>query len=100
MKLSKKGLERLSEPILKFVDGYYDYAIVETLEDHEFKPEDFQGAVVLTVEEAEILTRCAANEFCRLILEHAPVDLARQVEVLMYDLVKRIEQAEKGNETK
>lgn len=69
--------------------------------DFEFQPEDFDGCfqngkdhIALTVEEAEILTRCAANEFCRLILEHAPVELARQVEVLMYDLVKRIEQAE------
>lgn len=50
--------------------------------------------IALTVEEAGILTRCAANEFCRLIMEHAPVDLARQVEVLMYDLVKRIKEAE------
>lgn len=50
--------------------------------------------IALTIDEAEILTRCAANEFCRLVLEHAPVELARQVEVLMYDLVKRIEQAE------
>ena len=50
--------------------------------------------VRLTVEEAGILVRCAANEFCRLIMEHAPIDSAREVEVLMYDLVKRIGQAE------
>lgn len=53
MKLSEKGLERVSEPILKFVDGYYDYAIAETLEDHEFEPDDFEGMVCLTVEEAK-----------------------------------------------
>lgn len=51
--------------------------------------------IILTVEEAEILTRCAANEFCRLVMERGPVDLTRQVEVLMYSLVKRIKQAEK-----
>ena len=50
--------------------------------------------VWLTTEEAGILTRCAANEFYRLIMERGPVDLTRQVEALMYDLVKRIKQAE------
>lgn len=50
--------------------------------------------IILTVEEAEILTRCAANEFYRLIMEQGPVDLIRQVEVLMYDLAKRIAQVE------
>ena len=50
--------------------------------------------VWLTVEEAEILTRCAANEFYRLIMEQGPVDLTRQVEVLMYDLANRIAQVE------
>lgn len=49
--------------------------------------------IILSVEEAEILTRCAANEFYRLIMEHGPVDLTRQVEVLMYDLAKQIAQA-------
>lgn len=49
--------------------------------------------ITLTVEEAEILTRCAAHEFYRLIMEQGPVDLTRQVEVLMYDLAKRIAQA-------
>lgn len=48
--------------------------------------------IILTVEEVEILTRCAANEFCRLIMEQGPVDLTRQIEVLMYDLAKRIAQ--------
>lgn len=49
--------------------------------------------IILTVEEAEILTRCAANEFYRLVMEQGSVDLTRQVEVLMYDLAKRIAQA-------
>ena len=49
--------------------------------------------IELTIEETEILTRCAAHEFCRLIMEQGPVDLIRQVEVLMYDLTKRIAQA-------
>lgn len=91
MKLAREGAARLGRHESR---GF-------PVGDFEFQPEDFDGCfqngkdhVVLTVEEAEILTRCAANEFCRLILEHAPVDLARQVEVLMYDLVKRIKQAE------
>ena len=78
----------------KGVDKLYDSQLFGNV---EFEPDDFQGAVVLTVEEAEILTRCAANEFYRLIMEHGPIDLIREVEVLMYDLVKRIEQAEKSN---
>ena len=49
--------------------------------------------IELTIKEAEILTRCAANEFYRLIMEHGPIDLIREVEVLMYDLTKRIAQA-------
>lgn len=48
--------------------------------------------IILSVEEAEILTRCAAHEFYRLIMEQGPVDLTRQVEVLMYDLANRIAQ--------
>ena len=68
--------------------------------EEEYAKEDLSKCTVepkieLTIEETEILTRCAAHEFCRLIMEQGPVDLTRQVEVLMYDLVKRIEQAEK-----
>lgn len=50
--------------------------------------------IELTIEEAEILTQCAAHEFYRLIMEQGPVDLIRQIEVLMYDLAKRIAQVE------
>ena len=95
MKLSREGAARLGRHEAR---GF-------PVSDFEFRPEDFKGCfqngkdhIALTVDEAGILTRCAANEFCRLILEHGPVDLAREVEVLMYDLAKRIEQAEKSNE--
>lgn len=101
MKLSEKGYLKIGNSIV----GWLENGVAKVTFDPdkiEFEPDDFEGGcfqngkdhIVLTVEEAEILTRCAANEFCRLILEHAPVDLARQVEILMYDLVRRIEQAE------
>lgn len=74
-----------------------DFDMYESEIEDLYRPKE-EPKVILTVEEAEILTRCAANEFYRLIMERGPVDLARQVEVLMYDLVKRIKQAEKGHE--
>ena len=93
MKLSEKGYLKIGNSIV----GWLENGVAKVTFDPdkiEFDQADFKDCVVLTTEEAEILIRCAANEFCRLILEHAPVELARQVEVLMYDLVRRIEQAE------
>ena len=102
MKLSNKFLEdlhKIGEDAFieknQWIGKLVPDIIIDNLQKRGISQEDIEGVVCLSVEEAEILTRCAANEFCRLILEHAPVELARQVEVLMYDLVKRIEQAEK-----
>ena len=55
MKLSKTGLERISKPILKSLDGHYDYAVVETLEDHVFESEDFGGVVVFELNDAKAI---------------------------------------------
>ena len=55
MKLSKNGLERISKPILKFLDGYYDYAVVETLEDHKFESDDFEGVVMFELNDAKAI---------------------------------------------
>ncbi len=88
MKLSKTGLERISKPILKFLDGYYDYAVVETLEDHKFESDDFEGVVVLTLAEAKIL-RYYAIEF----YTHQS-HLSDDFEELIDDFQERITQAE------
>lgn len=80
------------------LDGIKDF-IEENKESLEKMNQEMKASygreplVWLTIEEAEILTRCAANEFYRLVMEHGPVDQTRQVEALMYDLVKRIDQA-------
>ena len=49
MKLSEKGKERLSALGFTFdCDGAFDL-----LDDYEFEPDDFEGAVILTIDEAE-----------------------------------------------
>ena len=121
MKLSEKGIAKVNGAMV-VVRDYSSVGVpiqvIRGANRIKFEPDDFVSPhsflesqdiehekdkkshhVVLTLEEAEILTRCAANEFCRLVMEHAPVDLVRQVEVVMYDLVKRIGQAEKENES-
>ena len=95
MKLSKKGLERVSEPILKFVDGYYDYAIVETLEDHEFEPDDFQGAVILSLEEAKEIIGTYIGTNCEIVKQHGIPELKIKNPSWLIHLLERIEQAEK-----
>ena len=90
MKLKPNGLVKILEQIPQSMT-IKDAIKIEKI---EFEPSDFKEVIILTVEEAGILVRCAANEFCRLIMEHAPIDSAREVEALMYDLVKRIGQVE------
>lgn len=111
MKLSEKGIETIFSALLKTIEErdlvfrqISQGVFKKHIEALEFEHDDFNGfitltvniprGVFLTVEEAGILVRCAANEFCRLIMEHAPIDSAREVEALMYDLVKRIKKAE------
>lgn len=56
MKLSEKGFKALLHKVRSgFFWGYEDD--IHKAKDHDFKPDDFQDAVILTVEEAKALLR-------------------------------------------
>ena len=87
MKLSEKGLKCFINTCYDG-DELYHYDALQ----HEFKPEDFTGAVVLTVEEAKAVLECVdacafPSSFEGFVSEN----------ILLRDkLKKRIEQAEQA----
>lgn len=85
MKLSEKGLDKLYGLDLEMALGFQ--VSFETL---VFKPEDFTGAVTLTVDEAKLMLEA----LLRLPVEGNKLILKKT----LIPLKGRIEQAEKNNE--
>lgn len=86
MKLSKHGREHL---------GYHE-AIGLSIGSYDFQQEDFQGAVVLTVEEANLLFKVIDGFFDMKLPTTKEIIALNKLKVR----VERIAKAEKGNETK
>ena len=84
MLLSDKGKK-------KILDNFYWFAT-------EFEQEDFEGMVVLTVEEAKQANKCVMLEIANLINDFGPSELIRKLEVLNKNLNERIELAEEQHE--
>ena len=80
MLLSDKGKK-------KILDNFYWFAT-------EFEQEDFEGMVVLTVEEAKQANNCVAVEIANLINDFGPADLIHKLETLHQSLKEKIEQVE------
>lgn len=87
MKFSEKGLKRLLDVAFDG-DEFYQYDALQI----NFYPEDFKGAVVLPIDEAKVLFEA----LLRLPVEGNKAVLKKTLIPLKW----RIEQAEKGNETK
>lgn len=87
MKLSEKGLDKLYGLDLEMALGFQ--VSFETL---VFKPEDFTGAVVLTVEEAQLCLKLAIGS---LIVPFGKKGPPKWVKETIEMLRSRIEQAEK-----
>ena len=93
MRLSDKGCTHLNEWMMHKLP----------IDAFEFKPEDFMGAVVLTVDEAKAVNEaiewlCSTLEDYEREHDNTPalIEGWNQMDFLEH----RIEQAEKGNETK
>ena len=99
MKLSEKGLYRLHNEAVRIIENGtichqpIGHDQMEALHDFEFRPDDFQGAVVLTVEEAKTIEHCFS-----IFQKHFKI-FEPEMKVWQ-ELRKRIEQAEKENEAK
>lgn len=84
MKLSEKGHKKLSQKRKELESGLV-----------KFEPNDFQGAVMLTVEDASIASIAIQDYFMKaLTAKNTPVELLRQIEKVMNDIDKKIKQAE------
>ena len=81
MKLSGKGLSNV----------FYHQSLDLGIDSYDFKPEDFTGAVVLTVEEAEKLMKLLDLCECWLTNNNVSYDCDAWASLLE----ERIEQAEK-----
>jgi hypothetical protein len=95
MKLSEKGINRLYAQVWMNQEDLPQDEIFE-FETLEFQSDDFEGVVMLTVEEAKKIStffdvvECCAYGF----------KLSDEERILWEIIEKRIEQAEKCNETK
>ena len=83
MKLTPKGFFNL----MKKHDQPIDVDLANMVSEHEFEPDDFTGAVVLTVKEAK--------QIFKIIEEFAPIYYWSKYEKAIEKLVSQIEQAEK-----
>ena len=99
MKLSKEFIAMFREEAKKAqweVNSWngksIDDLVVDYLERKELKPEDFTGAVILTAEEAKVLHSIVMDS------KHDHCITQEDADVFSV-FTKRIEQAEKGNET-
>ena len=82
MRLSVKGIQKYTDHRV-----YYEYPI-ETL---KFEPDDFQGTVILTVEEAKTIR----ERLCDLALVAGSDRYRKVITKSLNLLIERIEQAEK-----
>ena len=89
MKLTAKGFFNL----MKKHDQPIDVDLANMVSEHEFEPDDFEGAVVLTMDEAKKIK--GALESVRISLSLEESGLRLQMAML---LKKRIKQGEKRNE--
>lgn len=89
MRLSVKGIQKYTDHRV-----YYEYPI-ETL---KFEPDDFEGAVVLTVEEAKGVAK-TYDALASFLIKCMDGDGAKEAIAFAIELNKRIEQAEKSNES-
>lgn len=94
MKLSEKGYDKIYSSKGSYNDFETGEAVVDLLwlrDDIEFDQDDFEGAIVLTVEEAiEIL-----DYLSYLHLRGGKDSFLRELEKCNQNLYERIEQAEK-----
>lgn len=90
MKLSGKGLANV----------FYHQSLDLDIDSYDFKPEDFTGAVVLTVEEAKAIavTMFALHKFCQKFLSGVNDNFLIKASKVNHVLDKRIEQAEVQDE--
>ena len=97
MKLSNKGIEKVSRncrnvTVLETGD-FFPPVRLEGAENLTFEPDDFQGCVVLKVEEAKVI-----RDRMDWLWQNSPGDLPRLDKKLWTILHQRIEQAEKCHE--
>ena len=89
MKLNKKGLKRLLDVAFDGDEFYQSNAL-----EVEFEPNDFQDAVILTVEEANLLFKVIDGFFDLKLPTTKEIVALNKLKVR----VERIEQAEKKDE--
>ena len=99
MKLSEKGENRLYNSKNVFYDDDIEGDVValwELSKVWEFEPDDFTGAVVLTVEEAKeiAVTMFAYHKFCQKFLSGVNDNFLIKASKVNHILDKRIEQVE------
>ena len=102
MKLSEKGLKNLHRLMYTLTDypevrgDVFDLVDVtrDELKHYVFTPEDFTGAVVLTVEEAKGLLEIA-RDYRMYLFERCRIPLSLSSNEAFTALRERIEQAEK-----
>lgn len=104
MKLTKKGLKRLHNEAVRYIENGtichqpIGYDQMEALHNFEFRPDDFEGVVVLSLDEAKKAHNCVMIETANLINDFSPSELIRELEVLCESLRKKIEEVEKDSE--
>ena len=94
MNLSKKGQNKLSEFLYvygAYVTGLRFFAPAQI----EFEPDDFEGAVVLTVEEAKEIIGSYIGTQWQIIKKNETSELRMKNATWLISLVDRIAQAEK-----
>lgn len=92
MKLSEKGKENLQGFGFAFdCDG-----AMALLDDYEFEPDDFQGAVMLTVEEAKQLQEDFLDIVCEIVRLVGRYGVKYEKPDSLIILEGRIEQTEEG----
>lgn len=105
MKLSKKGKSRIHEMIDCAFEAHPDDAkgvqvlakkYLTECDDFELEPDDFEGAVILTVEEAKeiAVTMFVYHELCQKFLI-GDDNFVIKASKVSHNLDKKIEQAEK-----
>ena len=102
MKLNEKGLKSFADQMLDIASGLNEKEVEWdrdfAMRQIEFESDDFQGAVVLTVEEAKQVQQEFLDIVCEIVrvLGHYGVKYAKPASLIM--LEERIEQAERCDE--
>ena len=92
MRLNEKGLQKVQK--LCWENSHNYRKIAEELGFCDFEPDDFQGVVVLTVDEAKEIIGTYIGTNCEIVKQHGIPELKIKNPNWLIHLLERIEKAE------